>query len=107
MIRIKFDRDTLKEIAIQAKSENRTVLGIIYSEHIGVHFPLVETLNPKNIYCTTQFISMILELDKELIGEKANNIYMQYAPSIFKFKTFQIEVDEMIATVWQNYLYQI
>lgn len=99
MIRIKFDNEKLKEIAIQAKAEDRTILGIIYSEHIGVHFPLIEILNPKNIYCTANFISTILELDKKLIGDKAREIYFQYASSTFRFETFSIEENEMIAIV--------
>lgn len=99
MIRIKFDNKKLKEIYTRAKTEDRTVLGIIYSEYIGVYFPLVETLNPKNIYCTANFISTILELDKKLIGDEANRIYLQYAPSVFDFKTFTIEANEMIAVV--------
>lgn len=99
MVRIKFSNEKLKEIATQAKAEDRTVLGIVYSEYIGIHFPLVEILNPKNIYCTASFISRLLELDKKLIGDEANTIYMQYSPSIFSFKTFSIEENEIIATV--------
>ena len=106
MIKVKFNNEKLKEIHVQAKVENRTVLGIIYSDYIGIHLPLVETLNPKNIYCTANFISTILELDKELIGEKAREIYFQYAPSIFKFKTFTLEEDEVIAIVWQTFLFK-
>ena len=102
MIRIKFDSEKLEEISARAKEEDRTVLGIIYSEYIGVHFPLVKTLNPKNIYCTAKFISTILELDRKLMGDEANGIYLQYAPSIFNFKTFTIDPNEMIAVAWQN-----
>jgi hypothetical protein len=97
VVRIILDKNILNEIVIKARLEDRTVLGIIYSEYIGIHFPLVETLNPKNIYCTASFISKLLELDKELMGERAKEIYMQYSPSVFNFKTFGIEENEMIA----------
>lgn len=99
MIRIKFSDEKLKEISAQARAEDRTVLGVIYSEHIGVHFPLIEILNPKNIYCTAKFISKLLDLDKVIIGEKARDIYFQYAPSIFIFKTFTIEENEMLIVI--------
>lgn len=97
MIRIKFTDVELEKIYEKAKSEKRTVLGVIYSEYIGVHFPEIEILNARNIYTTTKFISRLLTLDKSLSGEKANLIYFQYAPSIFKCKTFNIEENELIA----------
>jgi hypothetical protein len=31
------------------------------------------------------------------MGDEANGIYLQYAPSIFDFKSFTIEENEMIA----------
>lgn len=99
MIRIKFTDIELEKVYEKAKLEKRTVLGLIYSEYIGVHFPEIEILNAKNIYITTKFISRLLTLDKSLLGEKANLIYFQYAPSIFKFKTFSIEENEVVAIV--------
>jgi len=99
MVKIKFSNEKLKEISAQARAEDRTVLGIIYSEHIEIHFPLIEILNPKNVYCSAKFISKLLNLDKEIIGEKARDIYFQYAPSIFTFKTFTIEENEMVIVI--------
>ncbi|UUV17569.1 hypothetical protein NRK67_01685 [Fusobacteria bacterium ZRK30] len=99
MIRVKFTDEILKEIYKKAQLEGRAILGIIYSEYIGIYFPLIETLNPKNIYCSANFISKLLDLDKKIIGDEANTIYMQYAPSIFNFKTFSIEENEIIAGV--------
>lgn len=46
MVRITLPDKELEEILAQAKLENRTVLGIIYSEHIGVHLPLGEFFKP-------------------------------------------------------------
>lgn len=99
MIRVTFSDKKLEKILAQAKSENRTVLGIIYSDHIGVYFPLGEFLNPRRIYCTAKFISKLLELDKELIGEESKDIYMQYSPSVFSLKNLTIEKNEMLVIV--------
>lgn len=99
MIRIKFTDTELEEIYEKAKLEKRTVLGIIYSEYVGIHFPETEILKAKNIYTTTKLISRLLTLDKELIGEKANTVYFQYAPSVFKLETFSIKENELIAMI--------
>lgn len=99
MVRVTFSDKKLEEILTQAKSENRTVLGVIYSEHIGTYFPLGEVLNPKRIYCTAKFISKLLELDKKLIGEKSKDIYMQYSPSVFSLKNLTIEENEILVIV--------
>lgn len=99
MVRITLPDKKLEEISAQAKLENRTVLGIIYSEYLGVHFPLGEFLNPRHIYCTAKFISKLLELDKKLVGEKSNDLYMQYSPSVFRLKNLTIKENEMIVIV--------
>ena len=99
MVRVTFSDKKLEEISAQAKLENRTVLGIIYSEHIGTYFSLGELLNPRRIYCTAKFISKLLELDKKLIGENSNDIYMQYSPSVFSLKNLTIEENEILVIV--------
>ena len=99
MTRIKFTDEILEKISIQAKSEDRTILGIIYSEYIKKYFPLTEIVNPQNVYATAKFISRLFELDKNLIGDEARAIYLQYAPSISSFKAVVIGENEMIIDV--------
>ena len=99
MIRVKFTDEMLKKIYTKAETEDRTVLGIIYSEYIGIHFPLGKILKPQNIYTTAKFISRLFELDKKLSGDEAKVIYIQYSSSIHSFKAVVVGESEMIATV--------
>ena len=81
MIKLTMDKEKLKEAYDIAEREGRTVLGVIYNEYICPYFPLLDTLNPRNIYANRDLVLKMIELDKKLNTEGVETMYLQYGPS--------------------------